>query len=193
MTKATKANINLNFNSKPKVKEKMNILEEVDIEKTVEVESDDIIFDIPAEKGMWTDTGYQGGSKVNQDKLAVKGVVISHEEKKKQKTLFSGFEVKQKKTITPAQPTSTTIVNSSQTNKIINSGGIGSEDIFSGKKSKITTTKTKTLVKQAIIDEEEKKKKEKDKRERALASNLFSGMSLGSKAKTKKEMIRKAV
>ena len=180
MTKATKPSIDLGFNAKPKAKEKQNILEEVNVEETIEVESEDIILDVGGDKGMWTMSGYQGAKKP-ESKKGVKGVVISHEEKKKEKTLFSGFEMKKKKPETQPK-TPATIVNSTQTNKILKSGGIGSEDIFSSdKKSK--RIESKPIKKQEFIDEEQKKKKEKEKRERALASDLFSGMTSRTKLK----------
>jgi hypothetical protein len=181
MTRATKPNIDLGFNSKPKAKEKQNILEEVNAEETVEVESEDIIFDAPTDKGIWTMSGYQGAKKPETKNPNVKGIVISHEEKRKEKTLFSGFEVKKKKTPQPDKP-EPIIVNSAQTKKILHSGGFGSEDIAS--LSKTNTTPKPQFKKTPIIDEEQKKKKEKEKRERALASDLFSGMTNRNKQKS---------
>ena len=188
MTKATKPNIDLGFNSKPKAKEKVNILEEVETEEAIEVESEDIILDTGADKGMWTMTGYQGAPSGETDSKGVKGVIISHAEKKKEKTLFSGFDVKKKKK--PSKPVqSTTIVNSSQTNKILTSGGLGSEDIFPKGKPRHQKSDRKTPVKQVILEEEQKKKMEREKKERALASDLFSGMK--SRTKLKKEAMAK--
>lgn len=179
MTRATKPSIDLGLNSKPKAKEKQNILDEVNMEETVEVESEDIILDGPSEKGMWTMSGYEGAKKEETQNRRGKGIKISHEEKRKEKTLFSGFEVKKKKQGKAEKP-STVIVSSNQTNKILQSGGLGSEDIasLSGTKPKISPSSFK---KQPIVNEEDKKQKEKEKRERALASDLFSGMTQRTK------------
>lgn len=110
---------------------------------------------------MWTMSAYKGAKKQESENRRGKKFKIPREEKRKEKTLLSGFQVEKKKQSKTEKP-STMIVSSNQANTILQSGGLVSENIasLSGSKPKISSSPFK---KQPIVNEEDKRKKKNAK------------------------------